>query len=101
MDTVKTQNFLAHLAAVDEPARDRINAQIAWLEGLDQAGFDAKARPKHQRRHRVAILGHTSPAGSMHYLRCDDTFRVLFGRRGNDLTLLGLVTRARHAQRNQ
>ena len=30
----------------------------------------------------------------MHYLRCDHMVRVLFGRTGNDITVLGLVTRA-------
>lgn len=94
MNTIKTRNFLAHLAAVDPDTRTTIDTQIAWLETLDPAAFDAKAHPKHERRHRIAILDHTSPAGAMHYLRCDHTFRVLFGRTGNDITLLGLITRA-------
>jgi hypothetical protein len=94
VNIVTTRGHQAHIAKIDASVRAQIETQIKWMASLDSETFTAKAHPKHERRHRIAVLDFTSPVGAMHYLRCTDTVRVLFGRSGEDLTLVGLITRA-------
>jgi hypothetical protein len=94
VNIIRTGILENHIGRIDENTRAVIDKQIAWLSGLDEETFTAKARPKHDRQHRIAVLDHTSPVGAMAYLRCNETVRVLFGRNGTDLTLVGLITRA-------